>query len=91
MRALKVLLEGFGVKIDPNEVERVWLQAKDALPQLAMAFDEMNKRQARMESKLDEILARQKLTEFVSSPIVTTHNEKLSDVMAMEMNGVVNA
>jgi len=59
---LKVLFETFNIKIDPEEVERAWIQAKDALPRLANAVDEMNKRQARVEIKIDEILARQKLT-----------------------------
>jgi hypothetical protein len=62
MRALKVLLETFNIKIDPNEVERAWVQSKDALPRLAQAAEEMNQRQARVEKKLDEILARQILT-----------------------------
>jgi hypothetical protein len=62
MRMLKVLFETFNIKIDPDEVERAWIQAKDALPRLANAVDEMNKRQARVEIKIDEILARQKIT-----------------------------
>lgn len=64
MRALKVLLETFNIKIDPLEVERAWVQSKDALPRLAQAAEEMNQRQARVEKKLDEILARQKLTDY---------------------------
>ena len=64
MRALKVLLETFNIKIDPLEVERAWTQSKDALPRLAQAAEEMNQRQARVEKKLDEILARQKLTDY---------------------------
>ena len=62
MRALKVLLETFNIKIDPLEVECAWAQSKDALPRLAQAAEEMNQRQARVEKKLDEILARQILT-----------------------------
>jgi hypothetical protein len=76
MRALKVLLETFNVKIDPEEVERAWLQAKDALPKLAKAAEEMNARQARMEIKVDEILARLRLLpELEITPLIIDTEE----------------
>lgn len=62
MLGMKMMLESFGIKIKPEEVESAWAQAKDALPKLATAFDEMNARiteiqieQARMREALDKI------------------------------------
>jgi hypothetical protein len=77
MRALKVLLETFNVKIDPEEVERAWLQAKDALPKLAKAAEEMNARQARMEIKVDEILARLRLLPELEITPLTIDTEEI--------------
>jgi hypothetical protein len=61
MRAIKVILETLGVKIEPEEIEKAWEQSKDALPKLAVAFDDLNKRLERVEIKLDEVLARQRI------------------------------
>jgi hypothetical protein len=59
MRALKLLLDSMGVKINPEEIETAWTQSKDALPKLAAAFDEMNARLARVEKKVDLMYATQ--------------------------------
>lgn len=57
MKAVKLILESMGVSIDPNEIETAWANAKDALPKLAAAFEEMNQRQERLEQKMDRLLA----------------------------------
>ena len=82
MRALKVLLETFNIKIDPVEVERAWEQSKEALPRLAKAAEEMNQRQARVEQrqekieeKLNEILARIRLLPELEISSVTYDTE----------------
>ena len=57
MRGIKLVLEALGIQIDPVEIEEKWEQAKDALPKLALAFQTMEERQARLEEKVDRILA----------------------------------
>lgn len=59
MRALKLLLDSMGIKIDAQEIETAWAKSKDALPQLAVAFDQMNARLATMEKKIDQMYAAQ--------------------------------
>lgn len=56
MLGMKMLLESFGIKIEPKEIETAWDRAKDALPRLAAAFDEINATQKRIEAKLDLLL-----------------------------------
>lgn len=59
MRALKLLLDSMGIKIDAQEIETAWAKSKDALPQLAVAFDQMNNRIAAMQLKIDQMYAAQ--------------------------------
>lgn len=54
-----LLLQSFGIKIDPAEIEAAWDRSKDALPQLARAFDELNATMKRVEGKLDKISENQ--------------------------------
>ena len=61
MRGLNLLLQSMGIKIDPVEIEHAWVESKDALPRLARAFDEMLSHQKRIEEKLDQIIATQRL------------------------------
>lgn len=60
-KGLLILLRSLGLEIDPVQIEEAWEKSKNALPELAQAFDRMDKRQERLEQKLDELLARQKL------------------------------
>lgn len=59
MRALKLLLDSMGVKINPEEIETAWMQSKNALPKLAAAFDELNARLDSVEKKVDLMYATQ--------------------------------
>lgn len=63
MQPLVIILKGLGLSIEPEEIEAAWERSKNALPELAQAFDAMNKRQEKLEQKIDELLARQKLGE----------------------------
>ena len=56
MKGLQLLLASMGIKINPLEIESAWEHSKDALPQLARAFDELNATQKRIEKKIDELL-----------------------------------
>lgn len=58
MKGLQMLLSSMGIKINPSEIEQAWEQGKNALPEIARKFDEMEKRQARLEVKLDQLLDR---------------------------------
>lgn len=52
MKGIRLLLEALGVSIQPEEIETAWARAKDALPQLAKAFDDLNARQERIEADI---------------------------------------
>ena len=56
MRGIKLLLEAFGIQINPVEVEQAFEKAKDALPQLANAANQFADQLKRIEAKQDEIL-----------------------------------
>lgn len=62
-----LLLQSMGIKIDPAEIEQAWDKSKNALPELAKAFDAMDKRQARLEEKMDELLARSRVSQTAVS------------------------
>jgi|HubBroStandDraft_5_1064220.scaffolds.fasta_scaffold02065_6 hypothetical protein len=57
MKGLQLLLQSFGIKIQPEEIESAWNASKDALPKLAAHFDEISATQKRIEQKLDALLA----------------------------------
>ena len=56
MLGMNILLDSLGIKIKPEEIEAAWEQAKDALPKLAKAFEELNERMKRVEFKLDVLM-----------------------------------
>jgi hypothetical protein len=56
-KGLQLLLLSMGLKVEPAEIEAAWERSKDALPQLAKAFDELNAGLIRVEEKLDKILS----------------------------------
>lgn len=49
---LKTVLQALGVKIDPNEVETAFNNAKEAIPQAVAEIKRANERLARIEEKL---------------------------------------
>lgn len=61
MKGLQILLKSLGIQIDPSEIERAFAEGKEILPKLAKQFDEMAARQARIEEKLDTLLAQQEV------------------------------
>jgi len=46
------VLKSQGVKIDAEQINAAWEQAKDALPKIAAEFEQMNKRLAAIEDQL---------------------------------------
>jgi len=65
MKGLNIILQSLGIKIDPSEIEEAFNRSKDALPELARAFNLIEKRQQMIEEKLDQIIATQKFLEGV--------------------------
>ena len=53
MTGLHMMLQSFGIKIDPKEIETAFDKAKNALPELAQSFNRMDARLARIEQALN--------------------------------------
>jgi hypothetical protein len=57
MNGLQLLLASFGVRIDPAEIETAFKKGKEALPQIARAFEEMDARMSRVEKQIGQLVA----------------------------------
>lgn len=75
MSGLEMMLKSMGIKIDIKEIEAAWERSKDALPQLAKAFDEISATQKRIESKVDSLIAWRDGIESKTSDDVILHQK----------------
>lgn len=56
MKALQLVLQSLGIKIDPAEIESAFKQGKDALPRIAATVESFDKRLTGLEATMKEIL-----------------------------------
>jgi hypothetical protein len=89
MKGLQLLLQSMGIKIDPAQIEQAWAASKDALPQLAKAFEEIRASQARIEQQIGDLIVWRDRMERQAT-METPDSIMIGSTVSIKPNGETN-